>query len=171
MKYIIYRLFNSNYEECYIGSTTNYKRRIIGHRTNCNNINRKEYNCKVYKFIRENDGFNEWQFEILEQLECNKKDAHITEGIFIEMYNSTLNSLITGRTKKEYRELNKDKTKQNYIANRDKRREWHKQYRISNKDKINELKTTKINCICGSTISQNNKARHEKTIKHIKSLN
>ena len=175
MKYIIYRLFNSNYEECYIGSTSNYKRRIISHRNNCNNINRKDYKCKVYKFIRENDGINLWQFEILEELDCTKKDAHITEGIFIEMFNSTLNSVITGRTKKEYRKANKYKItedmRQYRELNKDKIRELKKQYYISNKDKINELQRTKINCICGSTISRCNKSRHEKTIKHIKYKN
>ena len=185
MKYIIYRLFNSNYEECYIGSTTNYKRRIICHRSNCNNINCKEYNYKVYKFIRENDGFDKWQFEILEELDCTKKELNETEGIFIEMFNSTLNIRIEGRSIKEYYIANIDKIreqgKQNYIANKDKikeqrkqyrklnkdkLKEQEKQYRELNKDKINERERTKINCICGSSINKGDKARHERTIKH-----
>ena len=181
-KYIIYRLFNPNYEECYIGSTTNYKKRIYNHRSVCNNINRPEYNYKVYKFIREHGGFNKWQFEILEELECDIKEVRITEGIFIMMYDSTLNFVIPGRTRKEYIIDNKEKINDHYIANKDKRKkrvhqfyiankEKKKQYYIANKDKLDEWRLTKINCICGSTITNCKKARHEKTNKHIKFIN
>ena len=59
---IIYKLCCKNVEvsEIYIGSTTAFKARKSQHKSNCNNENRAGYNCKVYKFIRENGNFQNW---------------------------------------------------------------------------------------------------------------
>ena len=56
-KTIIYKIIkNDDFENSnvYIGSTTDFIRRKSHHKWNCNNENRKEYNRKVYKIIREN---------------------------------------------------------------------------------------------------------------------
>ena len=47
-------------KEFYIGSSYEFKRRCYAHKKSCNNQNSKGYNCKVYKYIRDNDGWNEW---------------------------------------------------------------------------------------------------------------
>ena len=100
----------------------------------------------------------------------------------------------------EYREVNKDKIleygKEYREVNKDKLSEQRKKYRENNKDKIleqkkkyyedNKNKTKKYyednknkilermkikhTCICGSCICTGDKARHEKTKKHIKFL-
>ena len=75
MNCYIYKLFciDSNIEDVYIGSTCNVRQRMIGHKIDCNNPNGKKYNCKVYKFIRANKGWNNWKMEILEEFGCKSK--------------------------------------------------------------------------------------------------
>ena len=41
-----------------------------------------------------------------------------------------------------------------------------KQYRVDNKEKINERQNTKITCECGKTVSQTNLSQHRKTKYH-----
>jgi len=156
-EYTFYRIFNLNLEECYVGSTTNYKQRIAGHKSGCNNPYGPRYNTKVYKFIRENGGFKNWQFEIIEEQILNHKEALNIESEFIMIYSASLNTDVPGRTKKEgdkqYRLNNKeirleqskqyyknniDKLKQYRIDNKEKLKEGQSQYRLKNKDKINQ---------------------------------
>ena len=47
--------------DIYIGCTINFKRRGKEHKSRCNNIKRPGYNFKVYKFIRDNGGWENWQ--------------------------------------------------------------------------------------------------------------
>jgi hypothetical protein len=44
-----------------IGSTCAFRKRKINHKSNCTNQNAKFYNHYVYKFIRENGGWNAWK--------------------------------------------------------------------------------------------------------------
>ena len=46
-------------------------------------------------------------------------------------------------------------------------KEYDKNYREDNKDKISEKKKEKIMCECGSITSKNNILRHKKSNKHI----
>ena len=41
-----------------------------------------------------------------------------------------------------------------------------KQYQEDNKEKIQEQYSTKVKCLCGSSICAGNKAKHERTNKH-----
>tara|TARA_B110000285_G_C14898969_1_gene502256 strand:+ start:63 stop:854 length:792 start_codon:yes stop_codon:yes gene_type:complete len=69
---------------------------------------------------------------------------------------------------------NKDKikeiSKQYRINNKYKVKEISKKYRINNKDKIKQYKSIKCTCECGSTYCKTDKARHNRTKKHIKYL-
>ncbi len=47
-----------NITECYGGHTTDFKSRRGNHKTRCNNENDKRYNNKLYQFIRNNGGWN-----------------------------------------------------------------------------------------------------------------
>jgi hypothetical protein len=82
-------------KECYVGSTSNYARRIIAHKTHCNNPRAKEFNYKVYKYIRTNSGFDNWDFTILEHVdneEYSKIELLQMEMNFIEEHGASLNS-------------------------------------------------------------------------------
>ena len=159
-KTIIYliKCRDSEIKEQYVGSTNNLKQRIYSHKSNCNNSNSKRYNLKVYKYIREHGGFDDFVFEILEEIEFEtKKEKLSIERYYMEELKTTLNMDKTGRTKKEYNKANKEKIK-----------EQSNQYYKANKEKIREYQKIKMTCECGSTFIKKEKSRHYKTHKHIK---
>ena len=79
MKGYIYQL-ECSFEGCddfYIGSTTNMKDRKKGHKSDCTNVNSNSYNYKVYKYIRETGGFNNWFMWILEEVEERSRSCNL----------------------------------------------------------------------------------------------
>ena len=70
-KGFIYKLccLDVSVKEIYIGSSTNFKQRKIKHKSDCN----KEKTCNryVYKFIRDNGGWENWTMSIIEEFSCN----------------------------------------------------------------------------------------------------
>ena len=62
---------DTDVQEVYIGSCVDLKKRIDVHKSNCNNKNSKKYNYKVYQFIRENGGFDNWKFIWLEMFKTD----------------------------------------------------------------------------------------------------
>ena len=57
--------------DIYIGHTTNFIQRKHNHKTCCCNENSKNHNMNVYKFIRKNGGWNNWDIIQIEQINCN----------------------------------------------------------------------------------------------------
>ncbi len=162
-KTIIYKLVkNDDLENAniYIGSTTDFTSRKYRHKNCCNNENDKRYNLKVYKGIRSNGGWGEWNMIEIEKYPCNDKNEALSrERYWYEFYNAKLNGntmIITPEEKKEYQ-------KQYYIENADKL----KQNYIKNADKFKQ----KITCECGKVIRRDCKLRHEKSKRHIKYVN
>ena len=140
-KTIIYKIFckDSNVTELYIGHTTNFNKRKNAHRKNCNNENNRDYNFKVYEYIRANKGWDNFEMVIIENYSCNNiYEALEREGYWIKDLKATLNKIIAGRTKKEYRKDNKEKIKEYRIINKEKAKEYNKEYRIINKEKAKE---------------------------------
>ena len=151
---VIYKLCHINdldNENIYIGSTTNFKCRKNGHKADCNNKNSKNYNYKVYQFIRDNGGWDEWQMIPIESFPCNNKiELQIRERYHIELLKSKLNQLIPTRTDKEYYNDNKEQIakylKQYCIDNKERIAEVSKQYRKNNEERIKNYKAEKIVC-------------------------
>jgi len=158
----IYKLCckDTDIKEIYIGSTINFRNRKCAHKTNCNNINNKKHNYKVYQFIREHGGFENWEMILIENVNCNTKlELHKIERKYIEELQPSLNKHLPLRNKKEY-----------YNDNKEKITEHKKEYRIKNKDKINESQKEKFTCECGGKFTKCHKSRHFKSKKHIKFL-
>ena len=188
---VIYKLCHINdldNENIYIGSTTNFKCRKNGHKADCNNKNSKNYNFKVYQFIRDNGGWDEWQMIPIETFSCNNKiDLKIRERYHIELLKSKLNKQIPSRTHKEYRDDNKEiinernkiysennkeivaeKKKIYYNNNKEIVAEKNKIYYNNNKEIIAEKAKEKTVCDkCGSIVMRSNLKRHQKTKKCI----
>tara|TARA_R110000823_G_scaffold279230_1_gene397541 strand:+ start:43 stop:822 length:780 start_codon:yes stop_codon:yes gene_type:complete len=116
--------------DIYVGSTNNFKLRGQQHKSTCNNINDKNYNIKLYTFIRDNGGFDNWDMVLIKTYICVDKSAvYQFERLHYEELNSSLNSCHPSLTKKEYNVLYRDN-------NADKIRVKHKEYNILNADKI-----------------------------------
>ena len=153
---VIYKIYclDENIKDCYIGSTNDLTDRKQKHKKNCNKIdNNNKYNYKVYKFIRGNGGFENWEFEILETFNTiDKQDLHKIERKYIESNNSTLNTYIPTRTKQEFKEYQKEYQKKN-------QKEYQKEYYAKNKEKKNE----KVICeFCKALTTKPHLNRHQR---------
>jgi len=190
---VIYKLVHKNdqdNENIYIGSTTNFRGRKVKHREKYYDKKAKEYNYKVYQFIRENGGWDEWEMIAVETYPCeSKRQLEIRERFHIETLKSKLNQIIPTRTQKEYRDGNKELIKErkkkeyennkehikarslkNYYAKHEENKERKKQHSKENRDKISEKNKEKITCECGCILSRNHITRHRKTDKHKKKM-
>jgi len=131
--------------ECYVGSTSDIKKRKIEHKSNCNNPNSKEYNKLLYKYIRDNNGFDNFILKKVKTIHYDDKTELLNkERQWMERLNATLNKDVPSRTKKEY----------------------NKQYREMNKDAIHVKNNERHDCPCGGKYTHIHKARHERSKKH-----
>ena len=161
-----------NVKEIYVGSTCNeLKVRKYQHKSHCNNDKSKKYNINVYKFIRENGGFENWDIVIIEKYkECNDKlELHQRERYYLELLGATLNSQIPNRSQKEWHEDNKEHKKQYREYNKDKIKEKDKDYYQKNKEHkkeyYKEYNKEKVKCnICNKEMTKNSLTRHKRTI-------
>ena len=156
--------------DCYIGSTKDLEKRKIQHFYSC----RHNSNRKLYNFINNNGGYNNWYIEVIKNIQnITRQDLKKEEKEFILKYKPTLNKNIPLQTNKEWRSKNKDRLRknqtrfnylykheynkkrlENYRKKRDIINLCSKAYYHKNKKKINEKLNTKINCICGSSVSK-----------------
>ena len=164
----IYKLCckNTNITDIYIGSTTNFTRRKYNHKTSCNNTGNEHYNYPVYKFIRENGGFENWDMVLVEMVNCNNKlELLKKERETIELLKPSLNSYNPIKScRKEYR-------RQIYLENKDDEAKKQKERYKNNKDEINTKAAIKIICECGCMIRKSDISKHKKTKKHLHRLN
>jgi hypothetical protein len=170
-------------KKVYVGSTINLKQRISKHRQNYKNEKNKEYNYNLYKYIRANGGFNEYEFIILECYVHNfKHELHYKEDDYIKMYDNNLNTFRAYLTRQEYKKKISERYKKYFNENKEKVYKKNKKYRDKNKEKIskrskeyyqnnkdiiNEQRKEKITCECGSIVRKPHIARHRKSLKHI----
>ncbi len=132
----------------YVGSTTSLRHRKGQHKQSTEKEGNAKYHRKVYQFIRDNGGWNNWDMIMLEEYPCeNKLQLEKRERYYIEQLRTTLNMCVPTRTDKEYREDNKciisERKKKCYENKKEQYRQHHRQYRIENRDKINAQKRQK----------------------------
>mgnify|MGYP003677523044 CR=1 FL=1 len=176
----IYKIYclDSDIKEFYIGSSKNFKRRKTHHKSDCNNEYSRSYNYKLYKFIRANGGYNNFDFEILlENIEDNIKKI---EQKYIKELQPVLNCknacgydkerkklyqkqyrLNNKENKKQYRLKNKEKIKEYNEKNKQKIKEQRKDYYETNKEKISKQKK-EYNKINKEKIKEYDKQRYQK---------
>jgi len=137
--YTFYKIVckNQNVKDCYVGHTINFHRRKIKHKSCCSNEKSPKHNCKIYKFIRDNGGWDEW--EMIEIENCsydNINEAKNKERYWIETLGASLNRYIPNRTKEEYYQDNKDYILQQrieyYELNKEKLLEYRRNYQKKN---------------------------------------
>lgn len=85
MKGIIYKIYKN--DMIYIGSTERFNQRMYKHKYACNTEGYNKYNFKLYKTIRENGGWDEWNKEILYEFDCKDRfELRNKENEFIKIY-------------------------------------------------------------------------------------
>ena len=176
-KAIIYKIVcnDLNVKDLYIGSTTHFTNRKALHKHACYNPNSKQYNYKLYSFIRDTGGWANWNMVLVEDYKCNNgNDLRTRERYWYEQLNGTLNKCVPNRSKKEsekqWREQNKEQlkeyNKQYKQQHKEQIKEYNKQYNQQNKEQNKAKAETPYTCICGSTIRTDQKSKHFRTNKH-----
>ena len=134
----IYKIVCNETGEVYYGSTI---QKLI---TRMNKHKNKKKYCRSKQIINRGN----YYYELVENYSCNnRKELETREKWYIEN-NECINKNIPLRTRKEYRQDNKEKIK-----------EYSKQYRESNIEKIKE----KITCdICGDIVGKHYIKRHQR---------
>ncbi len=137
----------------YIGSTNHFDRRKMNHKTNYNNTNRKEYNYKVYQYIRENGGWDNFEMLEIGVIEYEtEEELRIEEQKWIDDLGAELNGHRAYLSKKKHKELNNIK-----------RKKYYQKY----KEKIKEKSKEKIKCECGIIVNRGDISKHRKSKNHI----
>jgi len=156
---------NLNILDCYIGHTTNFIKRKAKHKNACNNENHTHYNYRIYNFIRDNGGWDNWDMVMIEQIKCdNLLEACKIERNYLEEYKANLNVNLPMRTHEELKEYQKEYRNNN----NEKMKEYKQQYYENNKDKIKENYKKMIYCdCCKKEIAKHNISTHFKTQTHI----
>ena len=150
----VYKLVSKDIDvkECYVGSTVNTRIRKAHHKSDCNNVNGKLYNYRVYQYIRDNSGFTNWDLIVLETVQYNQKyELKSRERHHMELLGATLNTNVPNRNKAEYnKQYQQDnaehlaqKNKQYHQDNVEHVKQRHKQYREANPEYDNTVKITK----------------------------
>ena len=171
---VVYKLKckDDKIKEFYIGSSCGFNTRVVKHKNVCNNLNSPKYNYKVYRFIREHGGFENWYFEILLEVQVESQEYLRAnyEAKFQQDLKPELNTKQEGRTLKEYYEDHKEQSKQYYQDHKEEILKKNKQYREDHKEEILIQQKEKFDCECGGKYTKRHKQTHFNTKKHVKYL-
>lgn len=168
--YIMYEItcLDKSITSNYIGSTINFTRRKCQHKKDCANENRKQYNQKIYKNIRDIGGWNNWIMLPLEEFECESiLQAHIREQYWIDLKEAKLNSRKAHTTREQTNVEQKEQKVIYYIENKNEILAKSKQKYSENREEVSEKRKIKFTCECGSNTRKSDKAVHVKSQKHI----
>ena len=176
--------------DIYIGSTTDLVKRRYSHNQVCKNPKATSHNSPIYKFIRENGGFDNWEVVKIENYDCDcSEDLCKREREIFDELKPTLNHNrpITSveekkeqdvKNSKEWYENNKEYFKEYFKyyfkINKKHMLEKHEEWRENNKEymknyyeKNKEKSNQKYDCPCGGRYTHQNKPIHFKSKKHI----
>jgi hypothetical protein len=105
MKCYIYKIQdNNNPDQFYIGSTLNLSRRKSHHKKNVKNKVGKLYWCKIYQYIRDNGGWDNFTFTKIDEIDINLlSEGTEYEQSIIDELKPSLNSIKA--SKKLYKEI------------------------------------------------------------------
>jgi hypothetical protein len=161
--YTIYVLFKSSdghpmdtegESMCYVGSTGDFYQRRKSHKSDCHLERSPRYHDKRYEYIRENGGWDEWEFAVLEEGEMTRQQAHKREGIWMGACGAQLNVVPTCGDPEELRKRRLERAKKNY-------------YDPANREKFH----VKHECeLCGGRYAIARFYIHERTKKHQRAL-
>ena len=119
-----------------------FTKRKNSHKSKCNVETNAKFHLRVYSFIRECGGWENWTMIPIEKTVCESVfDALRRERELIEAHNCTLNFSIPSRTKKEYHQTFLREKQKEYTAKRQEANaQYQKQYREENIATIQQKK-------------------------------
>ena len=172
----IYKIVDVGYNKCYIGSTTeSLSQRMARHRSQYRDYQKgsKMFVCSFRLF--EEYSLENCKIELVEYYKCETKEELLKREGEIIRTAECINKNIAGRDKKQHYQDNREEILNQHKKYRDEhkieKQETDRIYREKNSEKIKEKQKEVIQCLCGATYTRRNKARHEKTKRHIAHLN
>ena len=184
---------DTSIKDIYVGHTTDFKTRKGCHKRVCNNPKEPNHNIPLYKFIRDNDGWENFDMIWLETKSYeNSMEARKREREIVEELNASLNQVKPYRSVEEKKVYKQEWAKSKGDSLREYKHNWH----LDNRDRLNEIKRQKYldnkeehlakckkyyqdnieerrairnrvcQCSCGDTYTYANKKRHERTNFH-----
>ena len=169
MNCVIYQIVckDVNITDSYIGSTTDVKQRMRAHKSRCNNPNCKGCTCKLYQFIREHGGWNNWEMTIQEEFTCNNKFEKLQkERYWIKYINPSLNTYTPANVQMEGIYTKSEWDNEYYKHNMEDIKEYKKDWYTNNRNKVLERMNTKYNCGCGGKYTHGDRRKHNRTKNH-----
>ena len=135
-------------KDCYVGHTTDFTKRKSQHKSKCYDENDRHFNIYLYQFIRENEGWENWEMINIETKSCKDSlEAKSIERDFTEKLKATLNLRRPFRTdeeraesKKIWRDNNPEYNKTYHENHKEEHNARSKQYREDHKEEIKEWK-------------------------------
>ena len=180
----VYCIRNSVNDEIYVGSTTQrLSKRFSKHKSDM-----KVLTGKLYQEII-NVGVENFYIELIENYPCNsKEELNKREGEYIRQM-GTLNYQVSGRTRQEYREENREKQRERAKAyyhnnkekelertrvyrenNVEKEKKRQKKYHDNHKEETKQRRSEMIECECGALVSRGCLTRHKGRSIHQQNL-
>ena len=179
---IFYKIYcvNPDITELYIGHTTNFVQRKQSHKQSSTTANCQSNNCKLYKYIRNHGGWDNWKMEIIAFHNCEDHySARKHEQEYYNEYNATLNSIEPFPPPKIKKDIiKKAKTEQLYcntcnvyfvtIALYETHNKTNKHMKRLTMEQTTERKLFKFQCEKCNFLSSNKKDynKHLSTAKH-----
>jgi hypothetical protein len=167
-KTVIYKIvpkdLNLNY--VYVGSTTDFVKRKYQHKFSCKTLGDCHYNYKLYKTVRENGGWEEFDMIEIEKYPCNDRNECLCrERYWFEELQANMNKYNPIRNSEEYKIKDLEEFKQM-------KKEKNLRYRIKNDEILKKKKKICHVCeLCQGKYQNTSKARHFKSKKHLDSVN
>ncbi len=93
---IIYKITckSPDVNEVYVGHTTNFVQRKFSHKQSCTNIKSPNHNFRLYQVIRQHNGWDNWNMEIVNFFNCKDSyEARQKEQEYFVLLKATLNSI------------------------------------------------------------------------------
>lgn len=185
MSVVIYKIIpkEASVRHSYVGSTTNFQERLIGHRGLVERPSGSRHdNTPLYCTIRETGGWDAWQMIPIE--ECEEAARAVRERYWIDEIRATLNVQKPGRTTAEWRadnaEYRTEQQREYYLANKERLNARQKKYVadhaeqvaaykrrwvLQNAEKL-QYRNSSVLCECGQEYSYSNKQRHLRSRVH-----
>tara|TARA_R110002012_G_scaffold313069_1_gene524374 strand:+ start:75 stop:971 length:897 start_codon:yes stop_codon:yes gene_type:complete len=185
----IYKIYckDTDVNEFYIGSSNDLHKRMIQHKSSYNKYIKTNDGAYLYKFIKNNGGWDNWEFDIIQQLTNGKYKLKDIEAEYCMIFKPSLNTkkpyinLTTKEYMKKYRqvkikcecgEIIKETSKHRHLKSD--RHKDNLKYLLLNdeeKTKIDDIKVKiknkeTISCDCGGVYKHVHKATHLKTDRH-----